>query len=315
MVSIRYKSLKGRKYLYAEKSVRLLDGRSAKFSKRIENKADSTSPQVAKYFRRCELLANEKSALRFPVDSILSKSQVRKCANYAVEYQQIMRKLSESQKKDLLDRFTVNFTYESNAIEGNSLTLKDVTLVLCENIVPRGKDLREIYEARNTRNANLLLFSGKIKMDIPSIIRLHKVLVEGTGIATGFKRFPNVLMMRQVKTTPPELVQSEMERLMMDYKRDKGKVHPLKLAAGFHSRFERIHPFDDGNGRVGRILVNAILLENKYPPVIIRKTMRESYFNALSAADSGHLDQLERFLLDKFKSTFEKFFQVYVKYL
>ena len=110
-------------------------------------------------------------------------------------------------------------------------------------------------------------------------------------------------------------VETEMKKLIDWYNNNKQKTHPIKLATIFHSRFEQIHPFEDGNGRTGRILINAILLEHNLPPLIIRKTMRTTYFSALEASDKGHTHVLERFIIDKFKKTFNNFFKIYVKYL
>jgi Fic family protein len=89
----------------------------------------------------------------------------------------------------------------------------------------------------------------------------------------------------------------------------------VKLAAIFHGKFERIHPFEDGNGRVGRFLMNIILTKGGYPPLIIRKSQRVSYLKTLESFDSGHQDALVRFTLEKFKETYRKFFEVYVKYV
>ena len=99
-----------------------------------------------------------------------------------MKYREIIKKLNKKQIGDILDRFTVNFTYESNAIEGNSLTLKDVTLILTEKMVPKGKDLREVYETKNTREAHDLLFNNKLKIEINSILKLHEVIVKDTGV-------------------------------------------------------------------------------------------------------------------------------------
>ena len=121
--------------------------------------------------------------------------------------------------------------------------------------------------------------------------------------------------MRNLKTTPPEKVEKEMNELIEWYNKNKGLIHPLRLATEFHARFERIHPFEDGNGRTGRILLNAILLEKSYPPLIIRKTSRIAYFSSLEAFDKGYKTKLEKFLLEKFKKTFNNFFKIYVKYL
>ena len=182
-------------------------------------------------------------------------------------------------------------------------------------MVPKNKDLREVYETKNTREVHELLFNNKIKINKEDIIKVHSILVKDTGVTTGFKKIPNFLLMRNLKTAPPEKVEEEIDKLMEWYNFSKDKLHPLKLAGEFHARFEKIHPFEDGNGRTGRVLLNAILLERGYPPLIIRKTTRVAYFAALEAFDEGYKPKLERFLIEKLKYTFRSFFQVYIKYL
>lgn len=316
MASTRIKQIKGNKYLYAEHSIRLPDGKIKKFSKMIKNKAEAESEQVKAYFVSKEKEAYAGFAMHsYKQDSIFTAELIKKTEYIRVDYNRLIKQLTKNQIKDLIDRFTVNFTFESNAIEGNSLTLKDVTMVLHENFVPQGKDLREVYETINTRAVNELLFKNKLKITEQSIIQIHKLLVKNTGVTEGYKQLPNFLLMRAVKTTPPEDTKKEMAGLVLWYDKNKGRMHPLKLTAEFHAKFERIHPFEDGNGRVGRVLINVILLENKYPPIIIRKTMRQQYFSALEAYDKGYKIKLERFMIEKFKATFYKFFGVYVKYL
>lgn len=316
MVSTRIKEIKGKKYLYAEHSFRLQNGDIKKISKLIKNKKDMESKETKDYFIMKETEAYKKHALKtYKPDDVLTKEKIAKIESFKVEYKQLVKKITKNQMKDILDRFTINFTYESNAIEGSSLTLKDVTLILNENIVPKDKDLREIYETRNTRIANEMLFGKKIKIDLKSILKLHSVLVKETGIREGFKKLPNYLLMRDVKTTPPEEVEKEIQDLVDTYNKSRGKKHPIKLAAEFHGKFEKIHPFEDGNGRVGRILINVILLENGCPPLIIRKTVRSPYFSALEAYDNGHKTKLKRFILEKLEKTFNNFFKVYIDYI
>jgi len=316
MVSVKYKFINKRKYLYAEHSFRLPNGNIKKISKLIKNEEDKENKEIKDYFIKRQIKAYQDYALKnYKTDSILTEEQIKKLEQIKVEYKEITKRFTKKQIKDILDRFTVNFTYESNAIEGNSLTLKDVTLILGENIVPKDKDLREVYETRNTREVHELLFRNKIKINLKDIIKIHAILIKDTGVQVGFKKLPNYLVMRNLKTTSPEKVEKEIKKLISWYERNKNKIHPLKLAAEFHAKFERIHPFEDGNGRTGRILLNSILLENNFPPLIIRKTARVAYFSSLEAFDKGYKDKLERFLLDKIKDTFEKFFKVYVKYL
>jgi len=316
MVSVKYKTINGKKYLYAEHSFRLPNGKIKKISKLIKNKGEEKNKEVKDYFLKKQIEFYQDYALEiYKPNRILNEEQIKKLEQIKVEYKEIMKSFTKNQIKDILDRFTVNFTYESNAIEGNSLTLKDVTLILGENVVPKNKDLREVYETRNTREAHELLFKNKIKINIKDIIKVHSILVKDTGVELGFKKLPNYLVMRNLKTTSPEKVEEEISKLIFWYETNKNKIHPLRLTTEFHARFESIHPFDDGNGRTGRILLNAILLEHNYPPLIIRKTARIAYFSSLEAYDKGYKDKLERFLLDKIKDTYEKFFKIYVKYL
>ncbi len=316
MVSLTYKTINGKKYLYAEHSFRLPDGKIKKISKLIQKREDKDSKEVKDYFLKKQIESYQNYALeKYKSDSIFTQEQIKKLEQIKVEYKKIINSFTKKQIADILDRFTVNFTYESNAIEGNSLTLKDVTLILGENIVPKNKDLREIYETRNAREAVELLFDNRLKITIKDIIKVQSIIVKDTGVSKGFKKLPNYITMRNLKTTPPEKVEKEMNKLFGWYEENKDKIHPLRLATEFHARFEAIHPFEDGNGRTGRIILNAILLEYGYPPLIIRKTVRVAYFSSLEAFDKGYKGKLERFLLDKIKKTFNNFFKVYVKYL
>ena len=316
MVAIKTKNIKGKKYLYAEYSFRLPDSKIKKISKLIKTKEDIKKKEIKDYFLKKEIEAYQKYALKkYNADHVLTRKDIEDLESIRVEYKTLVKNLTKKQMKDIFDRFTINFTYESNALEGNSLTLKDVTFILAENMVPKGKDLREVFETRNTRLANELLFQNKIKITIKDIIKLHSILVKDTDVQEGFKKLPNILLMRNVQTTPPEKVGEEMKKLVEWYNEVKEKEHPIRIASEFHGRFERLHPFEDGNGRTGRVLINAILLENRYPPLIIRKTMRTSYFSALEAQDKGYKHKLERFVLEKFKRTFRKFFKIYVQYL
>jgi Fic family protein len=316
MVSFKEKTIGKKKYLYAEYSFRSPDKKIKKISKLIKEKGDSEKKEIKEYFLKKEIESYQNYAIkRYKSDPILTKDKILKIEAICVEYKHLLRKLTKNQMADVLDRFTINFTYETNALEGNSLTLKDVTMVLNENIIPKGADLRDIYETRNTREANEMLFKKGIKIDVKDILNIHSLLVRDTGVKTGFKKIPNFLIMRDVKTTPPEKVEEEINSLIAWYKSSKENEHPLKLASDFHAKFEKIHPFEDGNGRVGRLLINSILLEHGYPPLIIRKTMRASYFSALEAYDNDYKNKLYRFLIEKFERTFYEFFQIYIQYL
>lgn len=313
MVYFSEKKIKGKKYLYAIHSVRSAGGRVVKISKRVDKR--KITPALKKYFAEKESTFRvEEGVKRFEENSVFTREQIAKVEQTRQEYKKIVSGLSRKQLQDLFDRFTVNFTYESNALEGNSLTLKDVAFVLFEKRIIRNKDLREIYETRNSREVVDLILKKKFRATEAGIIKMHRMLVKDMGIETGYKKVPNFVVGRGVETTPPEKVALEMKRLLAWLKKES-RMHPLQKSAHFHAKFEKIHPFDDGNGRVGRFLVNVLLVNRGYAPLIIRKSHRLSYLRCLADYDKGYAANLERFILEKYKKTFENFFKIYIKYI
>ncbi len=313
MVYFTEKKIKGKKYLYAVHSVRLSDGKILKIAKRVHKRQISRG--LLDYFEVRGAQQRAKNAVgRFKADLIFTKEQIAKLEESKEKYRKILKKLTRKQQQDLFDRFTVNFTYESNAIEGNSLTLRDVAIVLFEGRVVRGKSLREIYETKNSRKVVDMVLHKKFGTSEEDIIKMHKILVKEMEIETGYKKIPNYLLGRNVETAPPESVSGEI-RSLLGWIESENRMHPLQKAAHFHARFEKIHPFDDGNGRVGRFIINVMLVNSGYAPLIIRKTQRVAYLKCLQDYDNGYTKNLERFILEKYKKTFKQFFEVYVKYV
>ncbi len=316
MVYLSKKKIKGKYYLYAVKSVRLPNGVIKKLTKLVKSSQDLKETELIAYFDEKEVELFTKYALmNYTQFKLPQTDALGKIEKMRLEYKKILANLSPNQLKDLFDRFTVNFTYESNAIEGNSLTLKDVAIIIHENTSIKDKNLREVYDTRNSREVVDFILRKKFRVLESDILRMHNMLVKDMDIPIGYKSVPNYLQGRQTITTPPDKVQEEMNALLKWFQEKKSKMHPLQLAAWFHGRFEGIHPFEDGNGRVGRFLVNTILVNSGYPPLIIRKTQRISYFNALEDFDNGRSVTLERFLFERLKETNKKFFKIYVKYL
>jgi len=316
MAFVSKKIIAGKERYYLEKSVRI-NGKIKKYSLYLKGPPHSKNIPP-EFLRKLEEKINQdilkEAVASYTQNYIFTEAALHKIEEFKLYYQAIIKQFTPAQLNDLLDRFAVNFTYESNAIEGNSLTLKDVTFIIKEGKVLPGKDLREVYETLNTRKALEWILRKKPKVSERNILHLHKLVVENTGITLGYKQFPNFLLGRRVETTPPEKVKEEMQKLLSWYESSQA-IHPLQRAALFHGKLEKIHPFEDGNGRVGRLLINLMLLTEGYPPLIIRKTQRVSYFHALDAFDRGHADNFYYFLMEKYKDTSEKFFKIYVKYL
>lgn len=321
MVRVSWKKINGRKYAYLAHSIRLPDGSVTTITKRLkEGEEKKRIVLLAKKYRDF-LVGKEKNiatnwiSKRYTNSYVFSSYEMEKIEAIRIDYGHLIKKLDKIRKKDIFDRFTANFTYDSNAIEGNSLTLKDVAIVMFEKETVPNKPLRELYETRNSRIVVELIMKRKFEITQKDIIKMHRILMKDIDVRTGYKKIPNVIFRteREVRTTLPENVAKEMEKLTEWY--DSSKLHPLERAAVFHGRFEKIHPFEDGNGRVGRFLINVILVNNGYPPLIIRKTSRQAYMSALAVFDSGYEDRLKRLILQHFKETFRKFFEIYVQYI
>lgn len=318
MVFIKEKTVKNKKYRYLAESFRLPDGRV----KTIEKIVDKKAPLKELKKKHADFFAEKKKASfiefaldKYKTDSIFSRTEFEKVEGIKADYQRTIKSFSKLQLKDVFDRFIANFTYESNAIEGNSLTLKDVAVVMFEKRAIQGKDLREIYETRNSREVMNLLMEKKFSVKEEDLIKMHKMLMKDIDERTGYKQIPNYIPGSGVEFTPPEKVNQEMASLIVWYEKNSERLHPLQVSALFHGKFIKIHPFEDGNGRVGRFVSNAILINKDYPPFIIRKTQRDSYIKCMQDFHRGYTKNLERFLLRKYKDTYRKFFEGYLRYI
>lgn len=189
------------------------------------------------------------------------------------------RPLSQSELKRLLEEFLVEFTYNSNAIEGNTLTLRETALVL-EGITIDKKPLKDHLEAVGHRDAFLYVqqlvtdkvsISEKVVKDIHSLVLMNRP--DNKGV---YRRIPVKIMGAYHEPPQPYLVSVQMEQLIVGQKTTKR--HSIENAAMFHLDFEGIHPFIDGNGRTGRLLLNLMLMQKGYPPIDVKFADRGRYY-------------------------------------
>ncbi|SBP87503.1 Fic family protein [Thiomonas delicata] len=212
-----------------------------------------------------------------------------------------LRPLPPATVASLHDKLALEWTYNSNAIEGNTLTLRETQVVL-EGITVGGKSLREHLEAINHQEAigavESLIQSGK-QMTEWDVRGIHQIVLKGIAPEhAGRYRTENVAIVG-ASHTPPAAVQvpERMTELIrwLDSPPSHG-LHPVARAAEFHTRFVEIHPFVDGNGRTGRLLMNAVLMQEGYPPAVIRAENRPAYYEALDRAcvtkDYGDITRL-----------------------
>ena len=321
MAFVQERKIRGEKYLYLEKSVRI-GGSVYKLSRYIGKKAGLPKSRIAEEKKKFALEIDSRLARllagyvkrKYRLGYPLTPEEAQKIEEMNIKYREIKKSLDKKDWTDVKKRFVANFVFESNALEGNSLTLKNFSDIVFENKVHGEADFREVYDARNSYGVFSKLFTSTRDIDEDFILWLHKSIMKNIDERKGYKKIPNILVGRKLELAKPEDVPAEMKKLISWYNENSLKMHPLELALKFHHKFERIHPFADGNGRVGRMLMDYILIKRGYFPIIIRKTQRNRYIHALEAADSGQYVPLIRFGLEKAKETYRKFFEVYYKY-
>lgn len=198
------------------------------------------------------------------------------------------RPLSSHTLKSLREKLLLEWTYHSNAIEGNTLTLKETKVVL-EGITVGGKTMREHLEVINHREA-ILYVEEIVGQGEPltewQIKNLHRLILKGIDDAyAGQYRDQQVFISGAVHVPPiPLLIQEKMEGLMKWYDGEAQELHPIERAAMLHVIFVGIHPFIDGNGRTSRLLLNLELMKAGFPPIVIKTENRLAYYNALDKA-------------------------------
>ncbi|HZX20533.1 MAG TPA: Fic family protein [archaeon] len=205
-----------------------------------------------------------------------------------IHYIKEFARLDKLTKKQMINNFIIDFTYNTTSIEGNTIELREVHNLFEEGITPKGKTLREIYDLQNTKNVFEKL-NLKDRVNDALVLKVHEGLMEKVDQRTGYRIKDVHIKDSHFESTPWQYISADMKELFKWYNREHDKLHPLALAAIFHHKFEKIHPFFDGNGRTGRILMNVILMKKDYPPIIIRKKYRAEYLDTLSDADEQNL--------------------------
>lgn len=206
------------------------------------------------------------------------------------DYLNIKRPIPASVLEKIYDNVKTEYIYNSNAIEGNSLTLKETEVVLEYGITVKGKPLKDHIEAKNQAYAlDFLKEEVKLKKEIDKklIKEFHQIIIGDIDreIAGKFRTYPVTIKASETKTSSPLHIEEELDKLIKWYNSEKN-LSTIEKVAIFHSKFEKIHPFGDGNGRTGRLLMNFELMKEGYPITIIKNEDRLEYYNSLEKAQT-----------------------------
>jgi len=240
-----------------------------------------------------------------------------------------LRPLDSEVEGRVLQKFRLWWTYHSNAIEGNKLTQGETEMFLMEGLTAKGKPLKDHLDLRGHANAiNFLLDLVRRKevLTEAALRELHRVLLvesyQVPAITPDGQETTKTVALGEYKTAPnhvrtptgethyyatPFETPAKMQALV-NWQRQafaERTMHPAEIAARFHYEFTAIHPFDDGNGRMARLLMNLLLMQAGYPPVVIRTTERDAYLYALRQADGQDLAPFLTFIAEHVESSLD----------
>ncbi len=240
-----------------------------------------------------------------------------------------LRPLGREQEAIIMQKFRLDWNYHSNHLEGNSLTYGETKALILFGLTAQGKPLKDHFEITGHDEA-IKWIEDIVKQERPlteSFIReLHTLLLQKSyevdAITPDGKPTKRRIEIGQYKTAPnhvltktgeifrfatPEETPAKMHDLMEWFREKQANSYtePVLLAAEFHYKFIRIHPFDDGNGRTARLLMNFILMQYGYPPVIIKTEDKQNYFNVLRLADAGNLEPFVNYIAENLSRSLE----------
>lgn len=219
----------------------------------------------------------------------------RKASRRAISFERIeelkaeldtRRPLTQGELERLNEEFMIEFTYNSNAIEGNTLTLQETAMVL-EGITIDQKPLKDHLEAVGHKDAFLYvqdIVSNKMPLTEFVIKNIHSLVLmnkpEDKGV---YRRVPVRIMGAFTEPVQPYMIEPKITELLAENEKRKDTMNIIERIARFHLEFESIHPFIDGNGRTGRLLMNFELMKNGYPPINVKFTDRKRYYDAFDS--------------------------------
>jgi len=230
-----------------------------------------------------------------------------------------LRPLSQEQLQNLKKLYDVELTYNSNAIEGSTLTYSETKLILNEGLTIGGKKINEHLEVINHKEAldfiEEISSSQTSEIKLKDILDIHYLVLKGISTKDeGVYRTKPVGVRKSsgeiFHFTDPLKVSEEME-VFMKWLQSEKELHPIIVSALVHYKFVSIHPFIDGNGRTARLLMNLVLLQHGYPPAVIRVQDRVAYIQAIEKAQNeGLLDDFYEVIVDAVDKSLDTYLEI-----
>ena len=297
---------KGKPRYFLVRDVRV-KGKKSKIKKYL-GVIPPTAEDVDNYRKRyaydIELKAARKKAefsCELYIPSYLSQKEIKTIEEIRWIYKKFNDLLTTNEIAAYERSFEVNYIQGTTSIEGNTLSLKETYDLLIHGIPPKGKSLREINEIQNFRRVKEYRDKYKGKVTIDFIKSLHSLIIHNIDLESAgvFRRIDDLCIVGcDSLVTPSILIEEEIFKMINEYytKLNEGK-YPFEEAAMFHYKFEMVHPFTDGNGRVGREIFNYLLTKSGYPKLLFLGKDRDTYIKALQFGNEGrYADMIQIFV-------------------
>ncbi len=293
MVTLRKKTTKGKTYYYLEHSVKI-NGKVVNKSKYIGTKPPKDAEKIKSDF----------------LWQIYSEKWFKKLDRVKENYSKELKKMPKDVQGKFMQDFMVRFTYNSNKIEGGSLSLRDNAGLLMDGISPKEKPISDIKEAENHKKTFYTMLRHEKDLSLQTILFWHKGLLGETksDIAGRIRDYQIIVTGSKAQFPFPAELNALLRDFFKWYERNKLKIHPVSLAALVHLKFVSIHPFGDGNGRISRLIMNFVLHKHGYPMLDITYKNRSGYYNALERAQLKKLDHVfVTYIIRRYLKDFRKY--------
>ena len=277
MVNLRVKEASGKKYYYLEHTIRT--GNS------FSNKRKYLGSQLPK---NIELLKETFMYELFLERYNKTLEKIKK--KFSLDFS----KYPPTAKEQYIESFMIKFTYNTNRIEGSTLSLKETADLLQQHITPRNKPLKDVKEAEAHKKVFYEMLNHKKDLSLDTILYWHKLLLQDTtpDIAGNVRQHQVAIARSKVELPFPAELDALLHEFFIWYNKNESKLNPVVLAALVHLKFVTIHPFSDGNGRISRLMMNFVLHKHSYPMLNIEYTNRNSYYNALERSQTKNKEYI-----------------------
>ena len=294
-----------KEYYYLTKNIRLSLNKWKKIRVFLGDKKPSKE-ELKKYAREIE--DKSKPFSKISNYTYLSEHDAETLQDLKESYTTWLKQIPKSVKEKLNEDFVIRFTYHSNAIEGNRLTLRQTALILKDKVIPSGIRAEDYNEAINGKECLDYINLYKVELNTKFLERINGILTKNTGVVYGGRiRFFDVQIQGSTHVPPPHAeVKKHLLNFSKWYSANKNKLHPFELAVLVHAKLAWIHPFEDGNGRTARTVMNFILMKKGFPMFFIPFEKREEYYQSLDIADKGeykeYISRMLQLIIDQIRS-------------